>query len=91
MLNKNIIHLLALTKVATNSADKTVSIDGIDLNGIDWNYIVNVSKRQGVSAILIDAIKKIPSDQRPPKPLLLQWIGQMAMMEQMYNPLAELI
>lgn len=58
MLNKNIIHLLALTNVAINSEDRSVSIDGIDLNGIDWNYIVNVSKKQGVSAILIDAIKK---------------------------------
>ena len=91
MLNKNIIHLLALTKVAINSADKSVSIDGINQNSVDWNDIVNVSKKQGVSAILIDAIKKIPSDQRPPKPLLLQWIGQMAMMEQVYAKYKEQI
>ena len=84
MLNKNISNLLALTKIALNSTDKSVSIESIDRDGIDWNYIVNVSKKQGVGAILIDAVKKFPSDQRPPKSLLLQWIGQMAMMEQMY-------
>ena len=84
MLNKNISNLLTLTKIALNSTDKSVSIESIDRDGIDWNYIVNVSKKQGVGAILIDAVKKFPSDQRPPKSLLLQWIGQMAMMEQMY-------
>ena len=51
---------------------------------INWPAIFHISKRQGVSALLLDAIEKLPSEQRPPKALLLQWIGHAAMIERMY-------
>lgn len=51
----------------------------------NWPVIFHISKRQGTSAILLDAIEKLPAEQRPPKELLLQWIGQAAMMERVYD------
>ena len=64
---------------------------------IDWHDVYGLAIRQGVSAILLDAISRLPNDERPPKFLLLQWIGQTTMMERMYArhkerivPLAEL-
>ena len=51
---------------------------------IDWHDVYGLAIRQGVSAILLDAISRLPNDERPPKFLLLQWIGQTTMMERMY-------
>lgn len=51
---------------------------------IDWHDVYGLAIRQGVSAILLDAISRLPNDERPPKFLLLQWIGQATMMERMY-------
>ena len=53
-------------------------------NDIDWRAVYVLAIRQGVSAILLDGIGRLPVDVRPPKPILLQWIGQATMMEQMY-------
>ena len=43
---------------------------------IDWNEIEAHAKRQGLSAILVDGVECLPETQRPPKPILLQWIGE---------------
>lgn len=50
---------------------------------IDWHDVYGLAVRQGVSAILLEAISKLPYDDRPPKSLLFQWIGQTTMMERM--------
>lgn len=42
----------------------------------DWPAIQNLANQQGLSAIVIDGIEKLPDNQRPPKELLLQWIGE---------------
>lgn len=42
---------------------------------IDWLNIINLAERQGVSAILMDGIEKLPDDLKPPKLMLLEWIG----------------
>lgn len=43
---------------------------------VDWNEIQVLAERQGLAAVLVDVIEQIPDDQRPPKDLLLQWIGE---------------
>ena len=43
---------------------------------IDWNQLEDIATSQGLSAILVDGIEKLPEGQRPPKPVLLQWIGE---------------
>ena len=42
----------------------------------DWNAIEKLAAEQGLSAILVDGIERLPEGQRPPKPVLLQWIGE---------------
>ncbi len=80
MLDKNILNLLVLIRIAITSCDKNVLSENID-----WNNIFEISKKQGVSTIVFDALEKLSSDIRPSKPLLLQWIGLTTMTERMYG------
>lgn len=43
---------------------------------INWNDIGALAEQQGLSAIIVDGVEKLPETQRPPKELLLQWIGE---------------
>ena len=43
---------------------------------IDWDAMQALANDQGLSAILVDGIEKLPMGLRPPKPVLLQWIGE---------------
>lgn len=79
MLNKGVLNLLGLTKSAL-----TKSISSLPRDNINWHSLYQLAIHQGVSAILLEAIGLLPSDMRPPRPTLLQWIGQSTMMEQMY-------
>lgn len=42
---------------------------------VDWNDIQALAEKQGLAAIFLDGINQLPLSQRPPKLLLLQWIG----------------
>lgn len=79
MLNKNVSNLLALTKSALTNTTSSLPTDNIN-----WQSLYPLAIHQGISAILLDAIGLLPSETRPPKPTLLQWIGQTTMMERMY-------
>ena len=79
MLNKNVSNLLALTKSALTNSTSSLPTDNIN-----WHSLYSLAIHQGISAILLDAIGFLPSETRPPKPMLLQWIGQTTMMERMY-------
>ena len=43
----------------------------------DWLYIKEQSERHGLQAIVVDGIDKMPDSQKPPKEILLQWIGNL--------------
>ena len=43
---------------------------------IDWNDIQALAEQQGLFAIMVDGVERMPDNQRPPKPILLQWIGE---------------
>ena len=43
---------------------------------VDWNAIETLAVQQGLSGVLVDGVEKLPDGQRPPKPVLLQWIGE---------------
>ena len=43
---------------------------------VDWVSIQTLAGQQGLSAIVIDGIEKLPEEKRPPKMALLQWIGE---------------
>lgn len=42
----------------------------------DWSAIEALATKQGLLGVLIDGIDKIPELQRPPKQILLMWIGE---------------
>lgn len=44
------------------------------LESVGWNELEDLAAEQGLSAVLVDGIEKIPEGQRLPKAILLQWI-----------------
>lgn len=42
----------------------------------NWEEIEALGARQGLSAVIVDGIEKLPMEKRPPQNLLLQWIGE---------------
>lgn len=43
---------------------------------IDWNAIKTLADKQGLTAIVLAGIERLPEENRPPKLLLLNWIGE---------------
>lgn len=43
---------------------------------IDWELMQALAKGQGLAAVVVDGVEQLPLDQRPPKRVLLQWIGE---------------
>ena len=79
---KDIHTLLKLLRFA--SFQDYVLPDTLLSDNIDWRAVYALALHQGISAIVLDAIGRLPKEIRPSKPMLLQWIGQATMMEQMY-------
>lgn len=81
--------LLCLVRLALYShpSDNVETI----LEHISWESLYAQACRQCVPAIVLDAISKLPEGQRPPKALLLQWIGQTAAQEQRYERYSRVI
>lgn len=50
-------------------------------NVVDWQGVKKLADKQGLTAIVVDGIEKLPDTKRPPKELLLQWIGEVMQME----------
>lgn len=48
----------------------------IFIKELDWKNINALAERQGLSAIIVDGVEKLPEQQRPVKDELLQMIGQ---------------
>lgn len=43
---------------------------------IDWQNQKELADEQGLSAVVLDGIERLPDQQRPPKVFLLEWIGE---------------
>ena len=43
---------------------------------INWTAIETLAEQQGLSAVLVDGVELLPEGKRPPKEVLLQWIGE---------------
>lgn len=43
---------------------------------VDWEEIQTLAMQQGLYAIVIDGIEKLPEGLRPPKQMLLEWFGE---------------
>lgn len=51
---------------------------------IDWNSIETLAEQQGLSAILVDGLERLPKEKRPPQESLLQWKGLSLQDEERY-------
>lgn len=54
------------------------NIDAELIHGIseeDWRLLFEMSRRQGVSAVIFDKIKTLPKEIAPPKALVLKWMS----------------
>lgn len=51
----------------------------------DWEQLKALADEQGLSAIVLDGVEQLPNEQRPPQPLLLEWIGEVLQDESKAN------
>ncbi len=51
---------------------------------MDWDAIETLAVQQGLLGVIVDGVDKLPLEQRPPKVLLLQWIGMVMQDEARY-------
>ena len=52
-----------------------VLYDSIDYN-VNWEQLYSLAFRQGLLAVVVDGLEQMADKQRPPKELMLQWIGE---------------
>ena len=45
-------------------------------SGIDWAAVRTHAEQQGLYAVVLDGIERLPEKQRPPREFLLEWIGE---------------
>ena len=55
----------------------------------EWNDALEIAQEQAIDGVLLSAIEKLPDEQRPPKLVLLQWIGSVQMVEATSKKIAE--
>lgn len=46
-----------------------------EANAVEWYNLFDIARKQAVAGIAFAGIQRLPEAQRPPKMLLLQWIG----------------
>ncbi len=64
--------LLSLTRLGLGN-DIHLSLTIPD--NVDWEVLKALAEEQGLAAVVVDGIEKMPMNQRPPKTILLQWIS----------------
>ena len=69
MLSGNSRALLSLVKYG-------IGHQGSPIKEYDWASIKVLADVQGLTAIVMDGIERLPDQLRPPKTLTLQWIGE---------------
>lgn len=68
--NKNIDFLKLVRLGIGNASNSRIT------EKIDWDGIENIARHQGLTAVVLDGIEKLPDNNRPPQKLLLEWIGE---------------
>lgn len=69
--NQDFFLQLVRIGIGNDNPEKVVIPDSID-----WNGLETLAVGQGLSAVLVDGVEKLPEGISPPKPLLLLWIGE---------------
>lgn len=50
-----------------------------------WEELYTLALEQGVQGVVFDSLKQLQLEERPPKSLLLKWIWNITVMENIYN------
>ncbi len=78
-LNNNTLAFFTLLQAGLwPETEKKVSVDG----GVDWEEVYRLASEQSVLGLVLAGVDCLPVEQRPPKIMLLQWIGEIQMQEQ---------
>lgn len=68
--NNDIEAFLSLVRLGINHTAYPI------LQDYNWTDIQALANEQGLSAVVLDGVEKLPDDKRPPKDFTLQWIGE---------------
>lgn len=49
---------------------------GLFPENVDWKVIDALVLDQGLEAVVLDGVERLPAEKRPPMPVLRQWIGE---------------
>lgn len=55
----------------------------------EWICLYEELEKQSIVGVMLDGIEELPPEMRPPKDMLLQWIGRSQMTEQNTNRIIE--
>ena len=70
MLSENNQTFLSLVRLGIGHTSDFTNKD------IKWNEIEELAAEQGLTAVVLDGIDRIPEGLRPPQMVMLQWIGE---------------
>ena len=69
------LELLQVTVGARQELSRVLTVD-------DWLQLLEEAQRQSIEGVLLGGVEKLPEGQKPPKVVLLQWIGCAQLVEQ---------
>lgn len=73
-----------LSLVRLGIGTESVAIDSEQFKTIDWEALWSLAAEQGLSAIVVDGLGKLSVEQKPPKLVLLQWVGEVLQGESVF-------
>lgn len=75
---------LTLVRLGIGAADQITPDCNDVFRSIDWDAMQVLANEQGLSAIAVDGLERLPAELKPSKPVLLQWIGETLQGESVY-------
>ena len=81
--NKNQAAFIALVRAGLWENSLKCSVESLEFrDSVDWEEVYRLASEQAVLGLVLAGIDFLPIDQRPPKVELLQWIGEIQILEQ---------
>lgn len=71
VMSNNWDFFLSLVRLGIENSNKVLMSETVN-----WEVLEALAVEQGLSAVMVDGIERLPEGQRPPKQVLLQWIGE---------------
>ena len=89
---RDIDSFFALVRAGLWENSRKCSVESVELkDSVDWEEIYRLATEQSVLGLVLAGIDNLPNEQRPPKMLLLKWIGEIQMLEQQNKEMNDFI